>query len=189
MIHVIGLPRTGTSVIVKCLQNSGYFIGKKKRLGGYKDTLLSEYKPFKNVCRFIIVNHLNWLFKHRQCFPAHVLTATEQLLLKKRYLQAKQRGIEVLKLVIYLIPFIELYDRFADMIKNDVFIHTTRDRESNIQSLMAYRKLLGEEYGRENVEDTWYNQKKVKKILSDFLGRDIDVSILNAKEKTLYETN
>jgi len=188
MIFVGGMGRSGTSVLMECLKNSGYNIGRECLLHGHK--YKSEYIP--------LFTTLNWLFI--SIFERDkLINKSEWDVLNSMANFTIIEGVEVLKVLklSFFLPFLKHHD----IAKDPKFILMFRDIDEAIAS--SYR-LSGFPVSNYDViksyidswnniseghptirikhEDLINNTEEVKKKLSVFLDRDIDMSIISPKE-------
>jgi len=220
MIIVAGWARTGTSIMVKCLEKSGYNLGPEKHLTG------AQYKTENNqfrVCNFLIMYYSGFKSISKQQYNEQIYTddffvgipengkkipfgVKQQM---RRFVNyAKSNNIEVLKDPQSAFAMQEWME-FDQIFQNAKFIWMKRDPIEAAKSFIRlkipripqYRgvltttkalktlKLHDQMWGKilKNkehhivwLEDLLNFPKITQELLSQFLGRKFDISMIDA---------
>jgi len=187
VIFVGGMSRAGTSVMMECLKNSGYRIGEDALLNGHK--YKSEYKPL--------------FFTFEWMYPSVVgrggkFNKIDFVIINNVAAFTLNEGVEAVKVLktCFMFPCIKDHS----IMKHPKFILMSR----NVDDAVASCKRVGQDSAspealgmyvrgwnimakdyptiRIKHKDLINNTEEVKKKLSVFLDRDIDMSIISPKE-------
>jgi len=201
MIIVMGIPRSGTSVMVEALRKNGYYPGGKRYLIGRKYP--SELAFMKDAHIAALSFHGNaWGFYR---WDDLVLPLQQSLKAVNQFII--EEGINVVK-DNYLPPFYHCWCHLNDDFQNAKVIRTRRNLREASKSMVRLQSSLGRKprsvnsqlklnrlYNRvqgdllqyiDHVE-VWHEDmvkepKKTENEIAEYLGHDFDLSIISQKE-------
>jgi len=184
VIFVGGVPRSCTSAIMMCLKNSGFYIGNEGSLHGHK--YKSEYQPLGLT--------LQWLLSEKK-----TLNKDEWVILNNVATYTVKSGVEAIKVFNFCYVLQILKDH--PICKKAKYIIMSRDID---EAVISANRIDSKKFNSNKVFNqlsrTWdfgtrglprikithndviHNTGDVKKKLSNFLGRSIDMSIISSKE-------
>ena len=204
MIIVVGLYRTGTSVMMECLKRSGFNCGKESYLVGHK--YKTELAMFKTLGSSILQRQ-----KTLEVFKRSDISYVDIDIIKATASMFNDLNINAFKDV-YWSPFYTLWKEFIPGLKEAKIIYTVRPLPEVNRSMLRlqeklnlmvrkyseqfkltsaynlfYKKFLSEHIDSSNIFQIWHqdlidNTETVKNNLSEFVGRDIDMSIVSENE-------
>lgn len=209
MICILGPARSGTSVLFQCLVNSGYYRGPDKFIHGHK--YLSEHHIFKLFNEFLSEKYwfLAQASKTGSLSSRHNINVQDKNKARCVFDILMDQKVEILKdaFHIYTAPFwAEMFPH--EFFQGGKYIVTYRDEDESAKSIVRLRKGLGNAlktvshmkkhyamvnaiiktylgnftYIKVEYDDMLHNTADVQQRLSEFLGRDIDMSIISASE-------
>jgi hypothetical protein len=210
IVFVVGMARTGTSIIVKCLEKSGYNIGKK--VYGHKYKSQDGVFGYANrKLHVLLKEHM----KDQVFDPKKIIRITEPMAneIKQVFNYALTYRVEVLKDP-WFHEFFGMYDAVYPQLYEHKFIWTHRDPlestkskvrlkymsnipENAARSAYKVKSLLKWVGSYNDVHSLYFNKcdsinvyfedmlndtKRVGEELSEFLGRPFDTSMISTKE-------
>ena len=183
MIFVGGVPRSCTSILMMCLKNSGYYLGAESHLHGHK--YKSEYQPLGLTIQWVLNNKIK-------------ITQLEFTILQNVATFTISEKVEAIKVFgfCFVLPLLKDHK----ILKDAKFIIMSRDvgdavlsakrvnekkvvNENSFSGLLKTWDFFTKDYQRIKLtyHDVIYKTNEVRDRLSTFLGREIDMSVIDPR--------